>query len=134
MDGWKKVFLYFGGRIALIQSSLSHISSYFLSLFKISVSIALRIEKLQRDFLWSGCGEGKNDHLLSWDLVCKPKEVGGLRLGKISLRNQALLGKWIWRYPKESTTLWHKVILSIYGTHPNGWDANNRIRWSHHYP
>ena len=91
--------------MTLIQSSLSHISSYFLSLFKISVSIALRIEKLQRDFLWSGCGEGKNDHLLSWDLVYKPKEVDGLGLGKISLRNQALLGKWIWRYPKESTTL-----------------------------
>ena len=50
LDGWKKVFLSFGGRMTLIQSSLSHISSYFLSLFKISVSIALRIEKLQREF------------------------------------------------------------------------------------
>ena len=105
LDGWKKTFLAFGSRITLIQSSVSHIPSYFLSLFKIPVSIALRIEKLQRDFLWLGYEEGKKDYLVSWDLVCRPKEVGGVGSGEISLRNQALLGKWLWRYPKESTTL-----------------------------
>ena len=63
--------------------------------FKILASIASRIEKLQRDFLWSGLGEGKKDHLVKLDLVCKLKEFGGLGFGKISLRNQALLGKWL---------------------------------------
>ncbi|RVW87763.1 hypothetical protein CK203_043985 [Vitis vinifera] len=51
-----------------------------------------------------------------------------------SLRNRALLGKWLWRYPRESTALWHQVILSIYGTHSNGWDANTLVRWSHRCP
>ena len=64
LDGWKKAFLSFGGRITLIQSYLSHILSYFPSLFKTPTSIALRIEKLQKDFLWLGCGEGKKDHLV----------------------------------------------------------------------
>ena len=27
--------------------------------------------------------------------------------------------------------MWHKVILSIYGTHTNGWDANTIDRWPH---
>ena len=72
--------------------------------------------------------------MVSWDLVCRPKEVCGLGVENISLRNQALLEKWLWRYPKESSTLWHKVILSIYETHPNGWDTNNIVRWSHHCP
>ena len=61
------------------------------------------------------------------------KVKGGLGFGKISLRNLALLGKWLWRYPRKSTTLWHQVILSIYGTHSNGWDANTMVRWSHRY-
>ena len=39
LDGWKKAFLSLGGRITLIQSGLSHIPSYILSLFKIPVSI-----------------------------------------------------------------------------------------------
>ena len=65
LDGWKKVVLSLGERITLIQYCLSHIPSYFLSLFKVPISIALRIEKLQRDFLWLGSGEGKRDHLVN---------------------------------------------------------------------
>ena len=50
------------------------------------------------------------------------KEFGWLGFGKTSLRTCALIGKWLWRYPKESDSLWHWVILSIYRR--NGWDAN----------
>ena len=116
LDGWQKAYLSFGGRITLLHSCLSHIPSYFLSLFKIPASVAAKIERLQRDFRWSGVGEGKRDHLVRWEAVCKPRIIGGLGIGKIPLRNRALLGKWLWRFPRESTSLWHQVILSIYGT------------------
>ena len=39
--------------------------------------------------------EGKRDYLVSWDVVCNPKVKGGLGFGNISLRNLALLGKWL---------------------------------------
>ena len=71
---------------------MSHIASYFLSLFKAPASVVSKLEKLQRDFLWSGTGEGKKDHLLSWEVVCRPKEQGRLGFGKILSRNCALLG------------------------------------------
>ena len=96
--------------------------------------MATKIERLQRDFLWSRVGECKRDHLISWDVVCKPKAKGGLGFGKISLRNYAFLGKWLWRFPRKSSALWHQVILSIYESHTNGWDANTIVRWSHHCP
>ncbi|WKA01530.1 hypothetical protein VitviT2T_019810 [Vitis vinifera] len=98
------------------------------------ISMAAKIERLQRDFLWSGVGEGKRDHLVRWDVVCKLKTIGDLGLGNISWRNLALLGKWLWRYPREGSALWHQVILSIYGSHSNGWDANTLVRWSHRCP
>ena len=60
----EKGFFSFGGRITLIQSCLSHIPSYFLSLFKVPTSVVTKLEKLQRDFLWLGTGEGKKDHHL----------------------------------------------------------------------
>ncbi|KAJ9709801.1 hypothetical protein PVL29_001319 [Vitis rotundifolia] len=134
LDGWQKAYLSFGGRITLIQSCLTHMPCYFLSLFKIPASVAAKIERLQRDFLWSRIGEGKRDHLVRWDVVCNPKAEGGLGFGKISLRNIALLGKWLWRFPREDSALWHQVILSIYGSHSNGWDANTLVRWSHRCP
>ena len=72
--------------------------------------------------------EGKRDYLVSWDVVCNPKVKGGLGFGKISPRNLVLLGKWLWRYPRKSSALWHQVILSIYGTHCNDWDANTIVK------
>ncbi|RVW65401.1 Isoamylase 3, chloroplastic [Vitis vinifera] len=134
LDGWQKTYLSFGGRITLIQSCLTHMPCYFLSLFKIPASVAAKIERLQRDFLWLGIGEVKRDHLVRWDVVCKPKAIGGLGFGNISWRNLAFLGKWLWRYLREGSALWHQVILSIYGSHSNGWDANTLVRWSHRCP
>ncbi|RVW83280.1 putative mitochondrial protein [Vitis vinifera] len=97
--------------------------------------ISRRLDGWQKAYLsFGGVGEGKRDHLVSWDVVCKPKVKGGLGFGKFSLRNLALLGKWLWRYHRENSALWHQVILSIYGTHSKGWDANTVVKWSHHCP
>ena len=37
-------------------------------------------------------------------------------------------------FPWERFGLWHEVKASVYGTHPNGWDANMVVRWSHRCP
>ena len=58
---------------------------------------------MQKDFLWMGLKR----YQVSWDIVCRPNEFGGLGFEKIALRNQALLGKWLWRYLKESSAIWH---------------------------
>ncbi|RVX07620.1 hypothetical protein CK203_025244 [Vitis vinifera] len=34
-------------------------------------------------------------------------------------------------YPREVRLYGIQVILSIYGSHSNGWDANTLVRWSH---
>ncbi|KAL6319073.1 hypothetical protein AAG906_001546 [Vitis piasezkii] len=65
---------------------------------------------MQRDFLWLRTRKGKKDHLITWDVVCSRKEFGGLEIGKTSLRDCALLKKWLWRFPKESL---YKVVSVI---------------------
>ena len=50
LDWWKRSFLSRGGRLSLVESVLSSMSIYFLSLFKIPVSVAKEIESLMRDF------------------------------------------------------------------------------------
>ena len=54
--GWKKLYLSKRGRLTIIKSTLSSLPTYFLSLFNIPTSVANKIEKLQRDFLWEGMG------------------------------------------------------------------------------
>ena len=95
LDCWKGAYSSLGGRITLIQSCLSSIPLYFLSLFRIPVAIAQNIEKLMRDFLWSGVGDSRRDHLVSWEVCCKPEKEGGLGLGNIVSKNKSLAAKWL---------------------------------------
>ena len=61
----EKDFPLFGERITLILSCLSRVLGYFLSFFETSTSVALKIEKMQKDFLYLGSGEGTIDHLIN---------------------------------------------------------------------
>jgi hypothetical protein len=57
---------------------LSNLPTYFLSLFPIRMSVAKRLEKVQRDFLWGGMGDESKLHLVNWNQVCRPLRSGDL--------------------------------------------------------
>jgi exonuclease III len=121
LAGWKKIYLSKGGRLTLIKSTLSNLPTYYLSLFPVPMSVANRIEKIQRDFLWGGMGDEKKLHLVSWNQVCRPLRAGGLGIRNVFKFNKALLGKWLWRYATEREALWYKVIKEKYEEQDGGW-------------
>ena len=117
--GWKKMYLSKGGRLTLLESTLSSLPTYYLSLFTIPTHVANKIERLQRDFLW---GDSKT-HLVGWDKVCAPLENGGLGVRKLISFNKALLGKWLWRFGIEETRLWRRVVALKFGEEWGGWTS-----------
>uniref|UniRef100_A0A2N9I5R6 Reverse transcriptase domain-containing protein n=1 Tax=Fagus sylvatica TaxID=28930 RepID=A0A2N9I5R6_FAGSY len=130
LSGWQKLYLSKGGRLTLLKSTLSSLPTYFLSLFTIPISVMRRIEKMQRDFLWGGLGDEVKHHLVSWDKVCAPKEVGGLGVRSLVLTNKALQGKWLWRFGLEGHHLWRRVLVAKFGSDLGGWRTKS-IRGPH---
>ena len=71
--GWKWLYLSKGDKVTLIKSTLSNLSSYFLSLFPILVDIANFLEQLQWNFF------------LDWYGRWFENSSGGLVYGMLSL-------------------------------------------------
>uniref|UniRef100_A0A2N9IB59 Uncharacterized protein n=1 Tax=Fagus sylvatica TaxID=28930 RepID=A0A2N9IB59_FAGSY len=67
---------------------------------------------------------------LTWQQVCTPLYGGGLGIRDVAIFNKALLGKWLWRYSMEPTSLWRQVIDSKYGAQGNFW-CSNRVTTPH---
>jgi hypothetical protein len=62
--------------------------------------------------LWQG-GHSKKYHLADWNLVCSPKDQGGLGVLDLKKMNEALLAKWIWNL-ENSNGLWQTIIRQKY--------------------
>lgn len=75
--GWKRTYLSKGGRLTLFKSTLLSLPTYFLSLFPLPV----RLEKIQRVFLWGGDREEHKFHLVRWCTVTLPIQQGGWAFG-----------------------------------------------------
>ena len=93
LSSWKRLYLSKGGRLTLLKSTHSSLSTYYLSLFTVPKTVAGRLERVQRNFLWGSSKECFKYPLVAWEKVCLPLELGGLGIRKLVSFNQALLGK-----------------------------------------
>ena len=77
LQSWTSKYLYFAGRLQLIQSVIYSTSNFWSSAFCLQKGCLNEIESLCSSFLWSGspCCHGKTK--VSWEDVCTPKEEGG---------------------------------------------------------
>ena len=55
--------------------------------------------------------------------MCLSIDLGGLGIRKLVHINKALLGKCLWRFGREGTHLWRRVIASKYGEGQGGWST-----------
>jgi hypothetical protein len=79
LDGWKGSALSFGGKLILINSSLSSIPTYYMSMYLLPKTILEKMDKTRKKFFWQGGGEKKKYHLVKWDKITRPKKKGGFR-------------------------------------------------------
>ena len=74
-----------------------------------------KLVRIQRRFLSGGGSDLNKIAWVNWEIVCLPKERGGLGIKDITSFNLALLGKWKWELFHRQDELWAKVLVSRYG-------------------
>ncbi|GKU91159.1 hypothetical protein SLEP1_g5069 [Rubroshorea leprosula] len=121
LSTWKGKHLSIGVRIMLINSVLSSLPVFLMSIYKIPSGIVNSIDKMRRNFLWGGEGEGRKINWVSWERVCKKKEWGGLGVKDMKRFNLALMGKWWGRLASKDEGLWRRVIEGKYSEGRGNW-------------
>ncbi|GJX33909.1 ribonuclease H-like domain-containing protein [Tanacetum coccineum] len=64
--------------------------------------------------LMGGSSRKKNLHLVAWNIVYKPKELGGLGVVPLRLKNIALLASWWAKFNANKSSFWKLVIKKKY--------------------
>jgi len=88
--GWKNKILSYAGRLNLIKHTLLSILVYSALVFKIPSSIAKRIDRLCREFLWNGEQGRKKFALVAWKTIFRDRKEGGLVIHSTLVMSEAL--------------------------------------------
>lgn len=73
-------------RVTLVQSVLSKLPMYYMSMFKMPDSVSNRVDQLVRNFLWGVTNDHRESRGVKWD--------AGLEIRIAGEMNEALLGNW----------------------------------------
>lgn len=72
------------------------------------------IYKSDRRFIWGSKENNKRLHLVSWDKVMAPRNIGGLGIHPARLSNIAMLGKVVWGLTQNDNKLWMNMFKNYY--------------------
>ncbi|XP_026420308.1 uncharacterized protein LOC113316311 [Papaver somniferum] len=64
--GWNRTMMNRAGKIILIKNVLSSLPVYYMSLFVMPVSVAKKLGKIMRNFLWNDKSNKKKMNLVKW--------------------------------------------------------------------
>ena len=107
-----------GGKDVLIKSVAQAIPVYSMSCFRLPQGLCKHINNIIRKFWW-GCKQGKRKPAwVSWEVMTRPKYLGGLGFRDLELFNLALLSRQAWRLLQELTSLSARILKASY--YPDG--------------
>ncbi|GKC39913.1 RNA-directed DNA polymerase, eukaryota [Tanacetum coccineum] len=108
---YSKLTQLVGGHLSLIKSVLGSLPTYYMSLYKVHVSICNKLESMRNNFFIDGDLGVKKLACVSWKKCMASKKRGGLGIGNIHVLNAGLLFKWLEvSYSEEPLDLWACVL------------------------
>ncbi|GJS29328.1 hypothetical protein Tco_0489948 [Tanacetum coccineum] len=110
VQDWKNKSLSIAGRLQLIISVIGSMHIYWASVFMLPSRDLLDIEQVMRGFLWCQGEMKKGKAKVAWEVVCLPKDEGGLGIRLLEHFNSALMVSHVWKLLSLKESLWVKWI------------------------
>lgn len=129
---WSAKALSFAGRLLLIKTVISGVSTFWCSSFILPKACINRINSLCGQFLWNGSIEGNHTARVSWETVILTKEHGGLGVNDLHSWNLACILKLVWMIffrPNSVWVCWFKEVI-LKGEISNYWSINTNTSFS----
>ena len=104
----------YGGRLILINSVLTSMPMFLLSFFEVPVGVRKRLDFYRSRFFWQSDELKRKYKLAKWDIICRPKDQGGLGIENLEVKNRCLPSKWMYKFSVESDATWAQILRNKY--------------------
>jgi hypothetical protein len=84
-----------------------------LSFLEIPVGVRKRLDFYRSNFFWQSDEHKKKYRLSKWNILCRPKDQGGLGIEVLELKNKCLLSKWLYKLLSEEG-MWQQLLCNKY--------------------
>jgi hypothetical protein len=110
------IWLTYGGRLTYINAAITPLATFAMCTLKIPMKIFEFCDRARRHCLWRKLvnGEEKCQSLASWDMVCQPRNKGGLGVINLQVQNKALLLKHLDKFYRRCDIPWVQIIWAKY--------------------
>jgi hypothetical protein len=81
---------------------------FMLSFFQVPRAVLEKIEYFKSRIFWQDDDHKKKYRLVKWDILCQPKDQGGMGIMNIDIQNQCLLSKWLYELINEQG-IWQEL-------------------------
>ncbi|CAJ2659028.1 unnamed protein product [Trifolium pratense] len=109
LSAWKASLLSIAGSVQLVKSVIQSILLYNITLYSWPVSLIKKIEKLMKNFIWSGDVDKKKLVTFAWKKICRPLSQGVLNLRSLTSLNKAANLKLCWSFINSQCS-WAKLL------------------------
>jgi hypothetical protein len=108
-------FLSQAGRLKMTNVVLSSLPTFYLCTFKLQETVIKQIDKFRKHCLWRGSDlNTKTPPKAAWDLVCLPKNEGGLGVIRLQTHNEPLVLKNLHKFYNKQDIPWVHLIWEKY--------------------
>jgi hypothetical protein len=102
----------------LIKAIAQALPLYVMGVFRLPAGLCDELTKMIRRYWWGAEHGKRKTHWISWDIMLRPKDHGGVGFRDMRLFNQALLARQAWRLITAPDTLCAQILKAKY--YPDG--------------